>query len=57
MRNFVAKEDDPIIFASTYETAAFVSEDIQSKKKRTLMGYKDQCYKVQAELEKVIDDF
>ena len=25
MRNFVAKEDDPIIFASTYETAAFVS--------------------------------
>jgi 2-phosphoglycerate kinase len=24
MRNFVAKEDDPIIFASTYETAAFV---------------------------------
>jgi len=26
MRNFVAKEDDPIIFASTYETAAFVNE-------------------------------
>lgn len=25
MRNFVAKEEDPIIFASTYETAAFVS--------------------------------
>ena len=24
MRNFVAKDDDPIIFASTYETAAFV---------------------------------
>ena len=24
MRNFVAKEDDPIIFASTYETGAFV---------------------------------
>jgi len=24
MRNFVAKEEDPIIFASTYETAAFV---------------------------------
>lgn len=46
MRNFVAKEDDPIIFASTYETASFVTEDVQSKKKRTLMGYKDQCYKV-----------
>ena len=25
MRNFISKEDDPIIFASTYETAAFVS--------------------------------
>ncbi len=30
---------------------------MQSKKKRTLIGYKDQCHKVQAELEKVIDDF
>jgi 2-phosphoglycerate kinase len=28
MRNFVAKEDDPIIFASTYETASFVAEDV-----------------------------
>lgn len=27
MRNFVAKEDDPIIFASTYECAGFVSID------------------------------
>ena len=25
MRNFISKEDDPIIFASTYETASFVS--------------------------------
>lgn len=24
MRNFVSKEDDPLLFASTYETASFV---------------------------------
>jgi 2-phosphoglycerate kinase len=34
-----------------------VPEDITSEKKRTLIGYKDQCSKVLAELEKIIDDF
>ena len=28
-----------------------------SEKKRTLMGYKEQCYKVQQELERVIEDY
>jgi hypothetical protein len=25
MRNFVSKEENPVLFASTYETAAFVT--------------------------------
>ncbi|CDW78661.1 UNKNOWN [Stylonychia lemnae] len=57
MRNFVSKEENPILFASTYETAAFAPPDVTSEKKRTLMGYKEQCHLVQQELEKIIDDY
>lgn len=53
----MSKEECPILFASTYETAAYVSEDITSEKKRTLLGYKDQCNRVLTELEKVIDEY
>lgn len=41
MRNFVSKDDNAILFASTYETANFVSQDINSEKKRALKGYKE----------------
>ncbi len=41
MRNFITKEECPILFASTYETGAYVSpEEGQSEKMRTLLGYK-----------------
>lgn len=46
MRNFYSKEDNPILFASTYETAAYAPPEVTSEKKRTLIGYKEQCYKV-----------
>jgi len=55
MRNFYSKEQMPILFASTYETAQYVGPEIQKEKKRTLIGYKEQCYKVQAELDAIID--
>jgi 2-phosphoglycerate kinase len=32
MRNFISREELPILFASTYETANFVSEEISSEK-------------------------
>lgn len=57
----------PILFASTYECANFVrfiilhkfqvTDQTLSDKKKTLIGYKEQCYKVQVELEKIIDDY
>jgi len=56
MRNFISKEDMPILFASTYECANFVrfiihhkfkvTDQSLSDKKKTLIGYKEQCYKV-----------
>jgi 2-phosphoglycerate kinase len=59
MRNFLSKEEHPILFASTYETAKYVPdpspEEPQLKdKKKTLIGYKSQCEKVHTKLEEVI---
>ena len=43
MRNFMDKEQEPILFASTYECQNYIDKDIQSEKKRTILGFKKQC--------------
>jgi 2-phosphoglycerate kinase len=57
LRNFTSKEQNPILFASTYETFKFVNDDPvkpKSQKKKTIEGYKIQCAIVQTYLERVV---
>eukprot|EP01022_Parablepharisma_sp_SALTPOND_P014773 TRINITY_DN2046_c0_g1_i1.p1 TRINITY_DN2046_c0_g1~~TRINITY_DN2046_c0_g1_i1.p1 ORF type:complete len:772 (-),score=81.10 TRINITY_DN2046_c0_g1_i1:11611-13926(-) len=59
MRNFVSREENPILFCSTYETGKFVPEDPENpvpEKKRLLTGFQTQCQYVHPHLMKVIDD-
>ena len=58
MRNFMNREENPILFCSTYETAKFVSDDPENpipEKKKILLGFKQQCQYVHSHLMKVID--
>lgn len=46
MRNFLSKEDYPVLFASTYETHKFVKDPAPDEpqikeKKKVLIGYKE----------------
>lgn len=60
MRNFMTKEDCPLLFSSTYETHKLMTgeenkEDSESKK--CLKGYKIQCGLVQERLERIIENY
>lgn len=58
MRNFMSREENPILFCSTYETAKFVPEDPDNplpEKKRVLAGFHQQCQYVHPHLMNVID--
>lgn len=58
LRNFMTKEEKPVLFASTYETGKYVSEEEHpSEKKRTIVGYKEQSNLVQEYLEDVLEDY
>jgi 2-phosphoglycerate kinase len=58
MRNFMSREENPILFCSTYETAKFVPVDPDNplpEKKRLLAGFQQQCQYVHPHLMNVID--
>jgi len=58
MRNFMSREENPILFCSTYETAKFVPVDPENplpEKKRVLAGFQQQCQYVHPHLMDVID--
>jgi len=57
MRNFMTKEENSLLFCSTYETAKFVTEsDTLSEKEKTIKGFKIQCKYIYPHLMKIIDD-
>ncbi len=59
MRNFVSREDNPILFCSTYETSKYVQQDPANpltEKKIALTGFQTQCKYVHPHLMKVIDE-
>jgi len=39
LRNFLNREDYPVLFASTYETGKYVNKPGISEKQATLLGY------------------
>lgn len=56
MRNFMAREENPILFASTYETGHLVQEEGMSEKQAAVVGHQRQCDLVVDLLETVIID-
>jgi len=40
MRNFITKEENPILFASTYEAGKCLIEEGLSENRRIIKGYK-----------------
>ena len=46
LRNFISKDEFPILFASTYEAGQYVKSEGVKESKKILLGYKEQCYKV-----------
>ncbi|CAD8102262.1 unnamed protein product [Paramecium sonneborni] len=57
MRNFISKDDNPVLFASTYEAGKTLPDLNISDQRRTIKGYKAQCQLVQQRLEYVIENF
>jgi 2-phosphoglycerate kinase len=61
MRNFIAKDECGVLFASTYEAwkyADFSNKDVNSisNKKKVITGYLDQCNIINDKLKEVIDN-
>lgn len=58
MRNYISEEDEPILFASTYQCGKVLENDPKYKEMdsvaKNLEGYKLQCEKVQEHLSSVI---
>jgi 2-phosphoglycerate kinase len=40
LRNYINEADNPILFASTYETGKFIHDDSLSENKKTIKGFK-----------------
>ncbi|CAD8112601.1 unnamed protein product [Paramecium primaurelia] len=57
MRNFLSKEENPVLFASTYEAGKTLPDLNISEQRRIIKGYKAQCELVQQRLEHVINTF
>ena len=56
MRNFMEKDENPILFASTYETGHLIQEEGMSEKQAAVVGHGLQCDLVYDYLETVILD-
>ncbi len=57
MRNFIEREENPILFASTYECGKLVITEGMSEKQASVLGHQSQVNVVYEYLEAVIEDY